>query len=209
MERQITATVEGAIAGLPGLTEVRSISKFGLSQISAIFEDGTDLYWARSRVLESLNVVSGRLPDGVNPVLGPDATGVGWVYEYALVDRTGGHDPQRTAVLSPRALDVGEEHGAHAARLILVADGDAAVEHRVVRVGFVKFTRDQVQVVPAPRADHYILRYHGHHAVPRVRDRPRSRPPRTGADLRLMLSGSSSPPVVTKCPMPGLAARTG
>ncbi|MDH3640447.1 MAG: CusA/CzcA family heavy metal efflux RND transporter, partial [Gammaproteobacteria bacterium] len=65
---------------------------FGFSFVYIIFEDGTDLYWARSRVLEYLNYVSGRLPDGVNPTLGPDATGVGWVYEYALVDHTGQND---------------------------------------------------------------------------------------------------------------------
>ena len=65
---------------------------FGKSFVYVIFEDGTDIYWARSRVIEYLNSVRGSLPDGVNPVIGPDATGVGWVYEYALVDDTGKHD---------------------------------------------------------------------------------------------------------------------
>merc|ERR1711969_3290 len=65
---------------------------FGDSYVYVIFEDGTDLYWARSRVLEYLNQVQNRLPDGVESTLGPDATGVGWIYEYALVDRSGGHD---------------------------------------------------------------------------------------------------------------------
>src|SRR5207247_1430780 len=65
---------------------------FGKSFVYVIFQDGTDIYWARSRVIEYLNSVRGSLPEGVNPVIGPDATGVGWVYEYALVDNTGKHD---------------------------------------------------------------------------------------------------------------------
>ena len=65
---------------------------FGTSLVYVIFEDGTDIYWARSRVLEYLNEVRGKLPEGINPTLGPDATGVGWVYEYALVDESGKHD---------------------------------------------------------------------------------------------------------------------
>jgi Cu(I)/Ag(I) efflux system membrane protein CusA/SilA len=70
---------------------VRGESMFGKSFVYVIFEDGTDIYWARSRVIEYLNSVRGSLPEGVNPVIGPDATGVGWVYEYALVDETGQH----------------------------------------------------------------------------------------------------------------------
>ena len=65
---------------------------FGKSFIYVIFEDGTDIYWARSRVIEYLSSVRGMLPEGVNPVIGPDATGVGWVFEYALVDKTGKHN---------------------------------------------------------------------------------------------------------------------
>jgi hypothetical protein len=71
---------------------VRGQSMFGMSFVYVIFEDGTDLYWARSRVLEYLNEAQARLPEGVTPTLGPDATGVGWVFEYALVDRAGTHD---------------------------------------------------------------------------------------------------------------------
>src|SRR5512140_62986 len=71
---------------------VRGFSFFGASFVYVIFEDGTDIYWARSRVLEYLNGVAGRLPAGVTPTLGPDATGVGWVYQYALVDESGRHD---------------------------------------------------------------------------------------------------------------------
>src|SRR3546814_4196083 len=77
---------------VPGAKTVRGYSFFGDSFVYIIFEDGTDLYWARSRVLEYLNQVQGRLPATAKPSLGPDATGVGWIYEYALVDRSGNHD---------------------------------------------------------------------------------------------------------------------
>ena len=77
---------------VPKAVTVRGYSFFGDSYVYIIFEDGTDLYWARSRVLEYLSQVAGQLPDSAKPALGPDATGVGWVYEYALVDRTGQHD---------------------------------------------------------------------------------------------------------------------
>ncbi|MDP6977589.1 MAG: CusA/CzcA family heavy metal efflux RND transporter [Myxococcota bacterium] len=92
VEDQVTYPLSTAMLGVPFAKVVRGYSFFGLSFVYVIFEDGTDLYWARSRVLESLNFVSGRLPKGVSPTLGPDATGVGWIYEYALVDRTGTHD---------------------------------------------------------------------------------------------------------------------
>ena len=92
VEDQVTYPLSTAMLSVPFAEVVRGYSFFGLSFVYVLFEDGTDLYWARSRVLESLNVVSGRLPAGVAPRLGPDATGVGWIYEYALVDRTGAHD---------------------------------------------------------------------------------------------------------------------
>ena len=92
VEDQVTYPLTTAMLGVPYAKTVRGYSFFGLSFVYIIFEDGTDLYWARSRVLEYLNFVSGKLPAGVTPTLGPDATGVGWVYEYALVDRTGRHD---------------------------------------------------------------------------------------------------------------------
>jgi Cu(I)/Ag(I) efflux system membrane protein CusA/SilA len=92
VEEQVTYPLTTAMLSVPFAKVVRGYSFFGFSFVYVIFEDGTDLYWARSRVLEYLNFVSGRLPDGVTPSLGPDATGVGWVYEYALVDRTGQHD---------------------------------------------------------------------------------------------------------------------
>lgn len=92
VEDQVTYPLTTAMLAVPFANVVRGYSFFGLSFVYIIFEDGTDMYWARSRVLEYLNFVSGRLPAGVNPTLGPDATGVGWIYEYAVVDRTGQHD---------------------------------------------------------------------------------------------------------------------
>jgi len=92
IEDQITYPLTTAMLAVPQAKVVRGYSFFGLSFVYIIFEDGTDMYWARSRVLEYLNYVKDRLPQGVTPTLGPDATGVGWVYEYALVDNTGKHD---------------------------------------------------------------------------------------------------------------------
>ncbi len=92
VEDQVTYPLTTAMLSVPGTTVVRGYSFFGFSFVYIIFEDGIDMYWARSRVLEYLNYVAGRLPSGVTPTLGPDATGVGWIYEYALVDRTGQND---------------------------------------------------------------------------------------------------------------------
>ena len=92
VEDQVTYPLTTAMLAVPSAKVVRGYSFFGFSFVYIIFEDGTDMYWARSRVLEYLNYVSGRLPTGVNPSLGPDATGVGWIYEYALVDKTGNND---------------------------------------------------------------------------------------------------------------------
>jgi len=92
VEDQVTYPLTTAMLAVPGAVTVRGYSFFGDSFVYVIFEDGTDLYWARSRVLEYLNQVSGNLPAAARPALGPDATGVGWVYEYALVDRTGNQD---------------------------------------------------------------------------------------------------------------------
>ena len=92
VENQVTYPLATTMLSVPGAKTVRGYSFFGDSFVYVIFEDGTDLYWARSRVLEYLNQVQGRLPDSARPALGPDATGVGWVYEYALVDRSGRHD---------------------------------------------------------------------------------------------------------------------
>jgi Cu(I)/Ag(I) efflux system membrane protein CusA/SilA len=92
VENQVTYPLTTAMLAVPHAKVVRGYSFFGLSFVYVIFEDGTDMYWARSRVLEYLNYVKNRLPQGVSPTLGPDATGVGWIYEYALVDKTGKHD---------------------------------------------------------------------------------------------------------------------
>ena len=92
VEDQVTYPLTTAMLAVPKAVTVRGYSFFGDSYVYVIFEDGTDLYWARSRVLEYLSQVAGQLPDNAKPALGPDATGVGWVFEYALVDRTGRHD---------------------------------------------------------------------------------------------------------------------
>jgi len=92
VEDQVTYPLTTAMLSVPKATNVRGYSFFGDSYVYVIFEDGTDLYWARSRVLEYLSQVTNKLPSEARPELGPDATGVGWVYEYALVDRSGSHD---------------------------------------------------------------------------------------------------------------------
>jgi Cu(I)/Ag(I) efflux system membrane protein CusA/SilA len=92
MEDQVTYPIITALLGAPKVKAIRGFSDFGFSYVYVIFQDGTDLYWARSRVLEYLQKITGNLPSGVTPELGPDATGVGWVYQYALVDKSGKHD---------------------------------------------------------------------------------------------------------------------
>lgn len=92
VEDQVTYPITTTMLSVPKATAVRGYSFFGDSYVYVIFEDGTDLYWARSRVLEYLNQAASQLPNNVEPSLGPDATGVGWIYEYALVDKTGKHD---------------------------------------------------------------------------------------------------------------------
>jgi Cu(I)/Ag(I) efflux system membrane protein CusA/SilA len=92
VEDQITYPISTRFIAAPKVKFVRGESMFGKSFVYVIFEDGTDIYWARSRVIEYLNSVRGSLPEGVNPVIGPDATGVGWVFEYALVDDSGKHN---------------------------------------------------------------------------------------------------------------------
>jgi Cu(I)/Ag(I) efflux system membrane protein CusA/SilA len=92
VENQVTYPLTTTMLSVPGAKTVRGFSYFGDSFVHVIFEDGTDLYWARSRVLEYLNQVQSRLPSTAKVSLGPDATGVGWIYEYALIDRTGKHD---------------------------------------------------------------------------------------------------------------------
>ncbi len=92
VEDQITYPIVTSMLGAPRIKSVRGQSFLGLSFVYIIFQDGTDIYWARSRVVEYMQGVTGKLPEGVSPTLGPDATGVGWVFQYALVDKSGQHD---------------------------------------------------------------------------------------------------------------------
>ena len=92
IEDQITYPIVTALLSAPRVRTVRGFTDFGISFVYVIFEDGTDIYWARSRVVEYLQGIRGRLPEGSNSTIGPDATGVGWVFEYALVDETGQHN---------------------------------------------------------------------------------------------------------------------
>ncbi|MBI1871292.1 MAG: efflux RND transporter permease subunit [Chlamydiae bacterium] len=94
IEDQVTYPIVSALLGAPRVKAIRGFSDFGFSYVYVIFKDGTDLYWARSRTLEYLSKITPRLPEGVKTELGPDATGVGWVFQYALVDTTGEHDLQ-------------------------------------------------------------------------------------------------------------------
>jgi Cu(I)/Ag(I) efflux system membrane protein CusA/SilA len=89
IEDQVTYPIVAALLGAPNVKAIRGFSDFGFSYVYVIFQDGTDIYWARSRVLEYLSKIQSRLPNGVQTELGPDATGVGWIYQYALVDRSG------------------------------------------------------------------------------------------------------------------------
>src|SRR6266403_1946160 len=92
IEDQVTYPIVTTLLAAPHVKAVRAQTMFGDSYVFVVFDDGTDLYWARSRVLEYMQQITGRLPSGVHPVIGPDATGAGWVYEYALVD----HSHQRS-----------------------------------------------------------------------------------------------------------------
>ena len=92
VEDQVTYPIVTSLLAAPQVKVVRGYSFFGLSFVYVIFKDGTDIYWARSRVMEYMQSVSGNLPAGVSPVLGPDATGVGWAFQYVLIDKTGRHD---------------------------------------------------------------------------------------------------------------------
>jgi Cu(I)/Ag(I) efflux system membrane protein CusA/SilA len=99
VENQVTYPLTTTMLSVPGAKTVRGYSFFGDSFVYVLFEDGTDPYWARSRVLEYLNQVQSRLPAAAKPALGPDASGVGWIYQYALVDRTGAHDASQLRAL--------------------------------------------------------------------------------------------------------------
>src|SRR6187549_4276357 len=100
VEDLVTYPLTTTMLSVPGAKTVRGYSFFGDSFVYVLFDDDTDPYWARSRVVEYLNQVQSKLPAGAKPALGPDATGVGWVYEYALVDRTGLHDISQLRALN-------------------------------------------------------------------------------------------------------------
>ena len=95
IENQITYPIVTTFLGAPNVKTVRGFTMFGMSFVYVVFQDGTDLYWARSRVVEYLAKVRDKLPEGINPQIGPDATSVGWIYQYALVDETGEHNLQQ------------------------------------------------------------------------------------------------------------------
>ncbi len=107
VEDQVTYPIVTSLLGAPKVKAVRGLSDFGFSYVYVIFEDGTDIYWARSRVLEQLSKISASLPPGVQTSLGPDATAVGWVYQYALVDRTGKHSSDELRALQDWFLRYG------------------------------------------------------------------------------------------------------
>ncbi|MFZ9887827.1 MAG: efflux RND transporter permease subunit [Myxococcota bacterium] len=140
VEDQVTFPITSALLAAPKVKHVRGQSFFGLSFVYVIFDDDTDLYWARSRVLEELNTLGTRLPRDAVPTMGPDATGVGWVFQYALVDRSGRHDLQQLRALQDWNLRYALESVPGVAEVASVG-------------GFVK----QVEVVVDPVA----LRGHG------------------------------------------------
>ena len=92
IEDQVTYPIVTAMLGAPKVKDIRGFSDFGFSYVYIIFDEGTDIYWARSRTLEYLSKILPKLPEGVQTELGPDATGVGWVFQYVLVDKTGKQD---------------------------------------------------------------------------------------------------------------------
>ncbi len=127
VEDQVTYPLSTAMLSVPYAKDVRGYSFFGFSMVYIIFEDGTDLYWARSRVLEYLNFVQSRLPDGTSPQLGPDATGVGWVYQYSLTDFS-----PRTRVLQAK-LDHNGDHTVDDGELPMPDEGDHLISEGKLR----------------------------------------------------------------------------
>src|SRR6185312_15563885 len=130
VEDQVTYPLTTTMLSVPGAKNVRGYSFFGDSFVYVLFEDGTDLYWARSRVLEYLNQVQGRLPAGAQASIGPDATGVGWIYEYALIDRTGKHDISQLRALQDWFLKYELKTVANVAEVATV--GGAVRQYQVV-----------------------------------------------------------------------------
>jgi Cu(I)/Ag(I) efflux system membrane protein CusA/SilA len=111
IEDQVTYPIVTSLLAAPHVKAVRGQTMLGDSYVYVIFEDGTDIYWARSRVLEYLQQIGGRLPRQVQPVIGPDATGAGWVYEYAIVDKSHTHSLADLRSLEASALSTGDGAG--------------------------------------------------------------------------------------------------
>ena len=109
IEDQVTYPIASSLLASPHVAAVRGYSMFGMSFVYVLFDEGTDVYWARSRVLESMSAIQSKLPAGVAPSLGPDATGIGWIYEYALVDKSGAHDLAELRTLQDFTLRYGLE----------------------------------------------------------------------------------------------------
>src|SRR5690348_12333365 len=110
IEDQVTYPIVTSMLAAPRVKAVRAQTMFGDSYVYVVFQDGTDLYWARSRVLEYLQQIGSRLPPQVHPVLGPDATGAGWVYEYAIVDKSHRHSLADLRTLQDWTLQIGRAH---------------------------------------------------------------------------------------------------
>ena len=196
VEDQVTYPIVTAMLGAPKVKDVRGFSDFGYSYVYIIFEEGTDIYWARSRTLEYLSSVLPRLPQGVRTELGPDATGVGWVFQYALVDTTGQHEPGRAALvpglvsaLLP-AVGAGRGRGRAARRLRPPVSGEGRS-----RTGCARFNMPIAKVVEAVRAGNndvggrlveltgaeYMVRGRGYAQVGRRHRRHRARAQRRAA----------------------------
>src|SRR5512136_507802 len=109
VEDQVTYPISSTLLAAPKVQVVRGFSFLGSSFIYVIFEEGTDIYWARSRILEYLQAVKNKLPADVNPVLGPDATSLGWRFSYAVVDETGTHDLSQPRMIQDYSIKLGLE----------------------------------------------------------------------------------------------------
>src|SRR5260370_891576 len=120
IEDQVTYPIASSLLAAPKVAAVRGYSMFGMSFIYVLFDEGTDVYWARTRVLEYMNGIKSKLPADVSPVLGPDATGIGWIYEYALRDKSGNHDLAQLRTIQDFTLRFALESGPGVAQVASV-----------------------------------------------------------------------------------------
>lgn len=176
VEDQVTYPLTTALLAVPGAKTVRGYSFFGDSFVYVLFDDATDLYWARSRVLEYISQVQSRLPQGVRAELGPDGTGVGWVFEYALVDRTGNHDLSQLRALNDWFLrfelktvpDVAEvaSIGGMVKQYQVVLDPDKlrafGISHAKVLDALAKANQESGGSVVEMAESEYMVRSHGY-----------------------------------------------